>query len=111
VFDRALKTMRQYHRLNQAEMATKLCLSKSYVSEIERGRKEPSLDVLRKYSKAFEVPLSSLMLFAERSSGSGLERARVFAADKVLRMLEWIADGEGEAEDNGSEGAKRPHTA
>ena len=111
MFDRALKTMRQYHRLNQAEVAAKLGLSKSYVSEIERGHKEPSLDVLRKYSEAFDVPLSSLMLFAERSSGSGLERARVFAADKVLKMLEWIADGEGEAEGNGSEGAKRPHTA
>jgi transcriptional regulator with XRE-family HTH domain len=111
VFDRALKTIRQYHRLTQAELAGRLSLSKSYLNEIERGHKEPSLDVLRKYSEFFDVPVSSLMLFAERSSGSSVERTRVFAADKVLKMLEWIADGEEEAERHGSEGTKRPHTA
>lgn len=111
MFDRALKIFRQYHRLNQAELAAKLGLSKSYISEIERGHKEPSLDVIRKYSEVFDVPMSSLMLFAERSSDSGLEKARLFAADKVLKMLEWIADDEEGAEFNASESTKRPHTA
>jgi transcriptional regulator with XRE-family HTH domain len=86
--------MRQYHRLSQAEMADQIGISRSYLNEIERDRKEPSLDVLKKYADRFDVPLSSLMLFAERTQGSHLDKARLFVADKVLKMLEWIAEDE-----------------
>jgi transcriptional regulator with XRE-family HTH domain len=99
MYDRALKTIRQYHRLSQAEMADQVGISRSYLNEIERDRKEPSLEVLNKYATRFEVPLSSLMLFAERTQNSTYDKARVFVADKVLKMLEWAAedndDGEG----------------
>lgn len=94
MYDRALKTMRQYHRLSQAEMAEQIGISRSYLNEIERDRKAPSLDILKKYADRFDVPMSSLMLFAERSQDSHLDKARVFVADKVLRMLEWIAEDE-----------------
>lgn len=93
MYDRALKTMRQYHRLNQAELADQLGISKSYLNEIERGKKEPSLDILSRYANRFDIKLSSLMLFAERTENSTYGRARVFAADKVLKMLEWVAEG------------------
>lgn len=110
MFGRALKTARQYHRLSQSDLAERIGISKSYLNEIERGHKEPSLDVLRKYSTFFDVPMSSLMLFAEKAGSGRVERARVFAADKVLRMLEWIAEGE-EGKVHGKEGAERTHSA
>ena len=94
MFDRALKVARQYHRISQSDLAEKIGISKSYLNEIERGHKEPSLDVLRKYAEFFDVPVSSLMLFAERSDEGGIGRARTFTADKVLRMLEWLASDE-----------------
>ncbi|WP_347303599.1 helix-turn-helix transcriptional regulator [Croceibacterium sp. TMG7-5b_MA50] len=94
MYDRALKTMRQYHRLSQAEMADQIGISRSYLNEIERDKKEPSLDILRRYAERFEVPLSSLMLFAERSNELRFDKARIFVADKVLKMLEWIAEDE-----------------
>jgi transcriptional regulator with XRE-family HTH domain len=96
MFGRALKVARQYHRLSQSDLACEIGISKSYLNEIERGHKEPSLEVLRKYAVFFDVPVSSLMLFAERVGSSRVERVRVFAADKVLKMLEWIADGDEE---------------
>jgi transcriptional regulator with XRE-family HTH domain len=96
MYNRALKTIRQYHRLTQAEIARDLSLSRSYVNELERGHKDPSLDVLTKYAERFDIALSSLMLFAERTNDSRVEKARAFAADKVLRMLEWLAEDEGE---------------
>jgi transcriptional regulator with XRE-family HTH domain len=110
MFGRALKTVRQYHRLSQSELADRTGISKSYLNEIERGHKEPSLDILRKYSEFFDVPLSSLMLFAERADGSSIERARVFAADKVLKMLEWISDGDEEST-HGKAGTERVRSA
>lgn len=93
MFERALRIVRQYHRLSQSEMADKIGISRSYLNEIEKGKKEPSLDVLKKYSDAFDLPLSHLMLFAERSDTGKADGIRHFAASKVLKMLEWLADG------------------
>lgn len=98
MYDRALKTLRQYHRLTQSDLAEQLGISRSYLNEIERGRKEPSLEILSKYAERFDIPLSSLMLFAEQSQSPKLDRARLYVADKVLKMLEWIAEDDHDAE-------------
>jgi transcriptional regulator with XRE-family HTH domain len=91
MYHRALKLIRQYHRLSQIELAEKLDLSKSFLSELETGNKKASIDVLERYANYFRIPLSSLLLFAERTDSSDFgERSRVFAASKVLKMLEWL---------------------
>lgn len=94
MYHRALKLIRQYHRLSQVELAGRLGLSKSFVSEIEKdGGKKPSIDVLERYASHFKIPLSSLMLFAERTEANDIgEKSRVYAADKVLKMLEWLEE-------------------
>ncbi|MBB4391345.1 MULTISPECIES: helix-turn-helix domain-containing protein [Bradyrhizobium] len=93
MYDRALKLIRQYHRMSQAELADALDLSRSFVSELEKpGGKKPSIDVLERYSTFFKIPLSSLLLFAERSGSDFPERSRSFAANKVLKMLEWLEE-------------------
>ncbi|MCG6205293.1 helix-turn-helix domain-containing protein [Rhodopseudomonas sp. HC1] len=94
MYDRALKLIRQYHRLSQAELADALKLSRSFVSELEKsGGKRPSIDVLERYAAHFKIPVSSLLLFAEQSDSSSFtERSRVFAADKVMKMLEWLEE-------------------
>jgi transcriptional regulator with XRE-family HTH domain len=91
MYHRALKLIRQYHRLSQVELAAKLDLSKSFVSELENGRKKASIDVLERYAGFFSIPLSSLMLFAEKADAADFsERSRTFTADKILKMLEWL---------------------
>jgi transcriptional regulator with XRE-family HTH domain len=68
------------------------------VSELERGKK-PTIEVIERYADTFKIPVSSLLLFAEHSDDPNFpERTRAFAADKVLRMLEWLRDTT--AEDN-----------
>ena len=92
MYARAFKVIRKYHRLSQTELAVRLGLSKSYISELEAGTKKASLDVLERYAEEFQIPLSSLMLFAERSANANFsERTRSFAANKVLKMLEWLS--------------------
>ena len=92
MYARALKVIREYHRLSQTELADRLGLSKSYISELEAGSKKASLDVLERYAEHFQIPMSSLMLFAERSANADFgERTRSFAANKVLKMLEWLS--------------------
>jgi transcriptional regulator with XRE-family HTH domain len=92
MYNRALRLIREYHRLTRTEMAEKLGFSKSYISELERGKK-PSIEVIERYAQVFRLPVSSLMLFAEHSQHPELhERFRRFTANKVLRMLEWVRD-------------------
>jgi len=87
----ALRLIRVYHDMNQNDAAERVGLSKSYVSELEKGHKKVTLEVLEKYAKGFNLPVSSLMLFAERSDDSKfVDRTRSFVADKVAKMLDWI---------------------
>jgi transcriptional regulator with XRE-family HTH domain len=98
MYNRALRLIREYHRLSRTELASRLGLSKSYVSELERGKK-PTIDVIERYAETFRIPVSSLLLFAEHSDDPNFpERTRTFTADKVLKMLEWLRDTA--AEDN-----------
>ena len=92
MMNQALRLIRVYHDLNLSDAAQRVGLSKSYISEMERGRKKVSLDVLEKYSTAFDIPISSFMLFAERvEDGKFSERSRAYVAEKAVKMLDWIA--------------------
>lgn len=85
---RALKLARQFHRLKLSEVADQLGLSKAYLSEIENGKKRPTVDILEGYAQICDVPLSSLLIFSE-----GLESGnfKYKVANKALQMMEWIA--------------------
>jgi len=79
--------------LNKVQVAERLGLSKSYVTELESGDKKVTLEVLQKYSDAFNIPMSSLMLFNERAHDSSLaESVRIQVSGKVVKMLNWLAD-------------------
>ena len=63
----ALRLMRVFHDMSQANLVDKLGISKSYLSEIEKGeKKKVTLDLLERYSHVFNIPVSSLMFFAEQ---------------------------------------------
>lgn len=85
--NKALKLIRQFHRLSQKEMADKLDVSAAYICEIEKGRKNVSLKLLESYSDVFKIPLSSLIYFIEKTEG-GNEKAPI--SRKALKMLEWL---------------------
>lgn len=58
-----IKLFRTIVGLKQKELAQKIEIQESYLSSIENDKKEPSLSLLRKISKALDIPLS--MLFWE----------------------------------------------
>ncbi len=88
----AIRLVRIYHGLGVSQVAEKVGFSKSYISELESSEKNVTLEVLRRYSDAFKIPISSLMLFAEQVAGGGsAEVVRFKVANKVVKMLDWIA--------------------
>jgi len=87
----ALRLIRVYHDIKQSEAAEKLGISKSYLSEIEKGRKKPTLDLVEKYSSIFAIPVSSIMFFSENIEGDGsLKNVRLAVAGKVVKLLKFI---------------------
>lgn len=92
MFSQALKLLRRYQGLNQATLAKKLGVSRSYVSELESGNRTPSLDLLSRYADVFNVPVSSLVFFAEaledKENLSGrIEKAKGAVARKIIALL------------------------
>lgn len=92
----ALRMIRVFHDLKQKDMAQRLEISPSYLSEIESGIKEPNLPLLRKYADEFHLPLSSIMFFSEQlENGKSASRARKIVSTKVMTLLRFISERAG----------------
>ncbi|WP_334037947.1 helix-turn-helix transcriptional regulator [Burkholderia gladioli] len=87
----ALRLVRVYHDLSQSQLCAELGVSNSYVSEIESGKKQPTLELLQKYSAEFNIPISSLMFFAENlNDPKPTDKLRKLAAGQVISLLQWV---------------------
>jgi transcriptional regulator with XRE-family HTH domain len=87
----ALRLIRVFHDLKQFELANRLGVSRSYISEIEKGTKSPSLELLDKYAVEFGIPRSSILFFAEQLPGAKRgDAARRSIASKVIDILKFI---------------------
>lgn len=97
MINKALKLIRQYHKLTQKDLAEKLNISKSYLSELESGRKTISYELIEKYADIFDISASSLVFFSESIPKDGNEskyskKFRHAASEKVLNILEWLIE-------------------
>ena len=95
----ALRLIRVFHDLKQVELAERLGVSKSHISEIEKGNKSPSLDLIQRYAIEFKIPVSSIMFFAEElpNAKSG-DKIRSKIAGKVIDILRFV-ERKADAED------------
>ena len=73
------------------EVSDSARVSLGYLSEVERGRKEPSSELLNAICDALQVPLSSVLIDAgermagvERASADGLRGPSIDADTKVV---------------------------
>jgi transcriptional regulator with XRE-family HTH domain len=79
--------------MKQVELAEKLGISNSHLSEIESGKKEPTLSLLNEYARVFKLPMSSILFFSENlSAPKSRRKAQQAVSRSVLRMMEFIAE-------------------
>jgi transcriptional regulator with XRE-family HTH domain len=91
MINEALRLLRLYCGFSQSDMAQRLEVAQSMVSDIEAGRKSVSMDLLEAYSRATGVKMSQLLFFAEEIDGQPIaRRGQLIIADKVLKLLEAI---------------------
>lgn len=87
----AIKIIRVFNGLTQQELALKLDISHSYLSQIESGKRTPTLDTISSVSSEFRIPVSSLMFFSEQlgsdQTESDRERRQLFGK----RLIEFLS--------------------
>lgn len=97
----ALRLIRVYHDMKQGELAEKLGISKSYMSEIEKGTKSPTVELINKYAEVFEIPASSILFFSEKmenpQANGAARQARQFVAAKIIKLLQFLEERGGHA--------------
>lgn len=91
----ALRLIRVFHDTNQTELAGRLGVSKSYLSEIENGKKLPRIELIERYASEFNLPVSSIMFFSENlekpsDSLNAAEKAKGVIANKVIDFLKLV---------------------
>jgi transcriptional regulator with XRE-family HTH domain len=65
-FAKALREMRKRRGMSQEALAEMAGLHRTYVSQLERGLKSPTLKVIERLAEALDVSLSTLMRRAEQ---------------------------------------------
>lgn len=99
----ALRLIRVFNDMKQNKLADVLGISVSYLSEIERGKKMPSIELIGRYSDHFGIPVSSILFFSEgldspSNSISAADKARSVIAGKVINFLRLVEDRTSHAE-------------
>ncbi|QCT03678.1 hypothetical protein E6C60_2967 [Paenibacillus algicola] len=67
-------------------------ISKSYLSEIENNKKQPSLEILQKYSDIYGIKLSSLILLSEDyNDASKTSNSQEFVKKLMMRFINFMS--------------------
>lgn len=90
----ALKRVRQFHKMTQADLAKKMGTSKTVISKIESGKKPASVKYLKRFCSHFDVPVSSLVFFSESlQSPSPLKiKGRFTLPRKMTNIMVWTKE-------------------
>jgi transcriptional regulator with XRE-family HTH domain len=87
----ALRLLRVFSDTKSKDMAKALDISPSYLSEIESGKKEPTLAIIEKYAKQFKTAPSALLFFAESlSSQKNRITIKQLFVNKIIGFLQSV---------------------
>lgn len=98
MINKALKLIRQFHKIKQVDLAEKFQISKSYLSEIESGKKTVNFSLIEKYAQEFDISPSSLVFLSESLSKKDPKKisdkfSKAFS-NKVIVIMEWLIEKE-----------------
>jgi len=94
----ALRLLRVFHGIKLTDMAKVVDVHTSFLSEVETGKRKPSLELVGKYAKHFKLRPSAIMFFSEElDSGTFKGKAKEKVRGKMLSFLKAVeAYGAGE---------------
>ena len=77
----AIKTQRASLAISQEELAYRAGLHRTYVSDVERGARNPSVETIEKLARALEISVS--MLFEQAADSNQARQRRSKPAQKT----------------------------
>jgi transcriptional regulator with XRE-family HTH domain len=86
----ALRLIRVFNDCKTSALAGELDISASYISEIESGKKTPSLEILNKYADYFDTTVSAIMFFSEDLAKDKARPVKAAARKKLIKFLQII---------------------
>ena len=93
---RAIKSIRVASGQSQRELAEKLAVDPTYISHLERDRRDPSVRLLKRFAALMEVPVASLLVIALWDELDSSERAAfqplVSSLTRLARVVTQNAD-------------------
>ena len=64
-----IRFLRQQRRWSQEDLASNANINKNYISDLENGRRNPSLEILERIALAFNISLAELFKGVETIPG------------------------------------------
>ena len=86
--NKSLKVFRTFNRLSQSELAKKLEVSNSFISEIESGKRNVTLNLVNKYAKLFSVQASEILALSESYESGEYQGS---PSNILLKLIDWIS--------------------
>lgn len=92
----ALRLLRVYNDVKLVELASEFGISPSFLSEIEKDKRRPNLDLIDRYARRFDVRPSSILFFGEElDKGTKGGKVKSVVRDKMIQFLQMIEKSEG----------------
>lgn len=87
-----LRLLRIYKKLKVKEVAELLGISPNYLSEIETGKKTPSIDVIERYADIFKTSPALILFFADLEFTEEKSKGKIkkIIRNKVFHLLQTI---------------------
>ena len=89
----ALRLVRVFHDCKLGEFAAAIGMSPSYISEVEKGKKTPSMETLEKYAEYFDTTVSALMFFSEQLDKHDSKPVKRAARKRLVQFLRIVENG------------------
>jgi transcriptional regulator with XRE-family HTH domain len=86
----ALRLIRVFHDCKTSTLAKGIDISPSYLSEIESGKKTPSMDILKRYADYFDTTVSAIMFFSEDIEAERKKPVKTAVRNKLIKFLQII---------------------
>lgn len=87
---KTISSFREKWGIEQKDLAKAIGVSKTYISIIESGKREPNIKLLTKIADYFEVPLYSFLFEAAKDAGaykSKKAKETLQSIDPIIRKL------------------------
>ena len=65
-FGQVLRDIRKNKQINQEKLAADSCLDRSFISQLEHGRKQPSLSTIFQIAKALDISPTKIIGSVEK---------------------------------------------